>query len=90
MKFEHTVCSADLNRQECRPLSGVEVGDTVCFCAMDAGQRAQERLLSMGLPLGCNIQILGNRSGAVVIAKDSNRLAIGRGMAEKMLVKVQR
>jgi len=90
MKFEHTVCSSDLNMQECRPLSCVDVGDTVCFCAINAGRRAQERLLSMGVPLGSNIEILGNRSGAVVIAKGSNRLAIGRSMAEKMLVKVKR
>ncbi|MGV6818428.1 MAG: FeoA family protein [Thiotrichales bacterium] len=90
MKFEHTVCSADLDMEACRPLSRAAVGDTVCFCAMNAGRRAQERLLSMGLPLGSNIKVLGNRAGAVVIAKDSNRLAIGPGMAEKMLVKVKR
>ncbi len=88
MKFENTVCPAHIDRKSCQPLSSIAAGTQVRFCSIHAGRRAQERLLSMGLPLGVEINVIGNRQGAVVIARDSNRLAIGPGMAQKMMVKV--
>ncbi len=69
-----------------RPLSDVSVGEHVQLQGTSAGKRMQEKLLSMGMPIGTEFTLLQNRGGAVVIAHDTNRLAIGKGMANKIHV----
>lgn len=61
-------------------------GQRVSLHSIVGGKRLRERLLSMGLPIGGELQVLRNRSGAVVVGRGANRLAIGRGMAEKIMV----
>ncbi|HHJ20348.1 MAG TPA: ferrous iron transport protein A [Gammaproteobacteria bacterium] len=82
--------SAQTIEQSCadtiQSLDQCEQGQVVHLHSVAAGKRLRERLLSMGLPIGCEIRVLRNRSGAVVIARAANRLAIGKGMANKMMV----
>ncbi|MGV6859990.1 MAG: FeoA family protein [bacterium] len=69
-----------------RPLSEVSSGEHVQLQGISAGKRLHEKLLSMGLPIGTEFTLLQNRGGSVVIAHDTNRLAIGKGMAQKIHV----
>jgi Fur family ferric uptake transcriptional regulator len=50
------------------------------------------RLLTMGLRIGDPIEVITNqKKGQVVIAADFKRYALGRGLAEKIMVEpVQR
>jgi len=45
------------------------------------------RLLTMGLRIGDSIEVITNqKKGQVVIAADFKRYALGRGLAEKIMV----
>lgn len=68
-------------------LESVRPGQRVSLQSIMAGKRLRERLLSMGLPPGAIFEVLRNRGGAVVVARDTSRLAIGKGMAAKIWVR---
>jgi ferrous iron transport protein A len=52
-----------------------------------AGKGLEKRLIELGLNLEAEIEIVHRRSnGAVVVARDEMRLALGAGMAHKIMV----
>jgi len=69
-------------------LSDVQNGKKGKILEMDAGKRLFNRLVSMGINEGNEFTVVrNNKNGPVVIDVDGSRFAIGRGMAEKILVK---
>jgi len=68
-------------------LSRIDPGKEVTLIDIRGGRGVRSKLYSMGLVPGVNLKIL-NRcgSGPVMIAVKDSRLAIGRGMAEKIIV----
>ncbi len=52
------------------------------------GHRFHDRLAGLGIGLGCEIEILQQAQGrgGLLIARDQSRLALGRGMARKIIV----
>ena len=68
-------------------LSMIDPGKEVTLIDIRGGRGVRSKLYSMGLVPGVNLKIL-NRSGSgpVMIAVKDSRLAIGRGMAEKIIV----
>ncbi len=68
-------------------LSMIDPGKEVTLIDIRGGRGVRSKLYSMGLVPGINLKIL-NRSGSgpVMIAVKDSRLAIGRGMAEKIIV----
>lgn len=69
------------------PLTIVQVGRKVRFVAVDAGRGLQGRLAAMGLVPGAEIEVLRNSmQGPFLIAVKGSRIALGRGMAQKILV----
>ena len=68
-------------------LSTIDQGKEVTLIDIRGGRGVRSKLYSMGLVPGVNLKIL-NRSGSgpVMIAVKDSRLAIGRGMAEKIIV----
>ena len=68
-------------------LSRIDPGEEVTLIDIDGGRGLRSKLYSMGLVPGITLKIL-NRSGSgpVMIALKDSRLAIGRGMAEKIVV----
>ena len=68
-------------------LSRIDPGEEVTLIDIDGGRGIRSKLYSMGLVPGITLKIL-NRSGSgpVMIALKDSRLAIGRGMAEKIIV----
>jgi ferrous iron transport protein A len=68
-------------------LSRIDAGEEVTLIDIEGGRGVRSKLYSMGLVPGITLKILNrNGSGPVMIAVKDSRLAIGRGMAEKIIV----
>jgi len=69
------------------PLTLAKPGETVIVREMLGGHSARVRLADMGLRLHDHIEIINNSGvGRLILAKDCTRLAIGRGIAQKIMV----
>jgi Fe2+ transport system protein FeoA len=72
-----------------RPLSSLPAGQEAVVVALAGGRAMQGRLASMGLHVGCSLEVVRSSNGVggpTLIALGSTRLAVGRGMAERILV----
>jgi ferrous iron transport protein A len=68
-------------------LAGIPAGETVRVTGLDGGIRVQSRLIGMGLVAGVRLDVRRNDgSGPVLVAVGHARIALGRGMAEKVRV----
>lgn len=68
-------------------LSRVDSGQDVTLIDIESGRGARSKLYSMGLVPGIKLRVLNrNGAGPVMVAVKDSRLAIGRGMAEKIIV----
>ena len=68
-------------------LSRIDPGEEVTLIDINGGRGVRSKLYSLGLVPGVNLRVLNrNGSGPVMIAIRDSRLAIGRGMAEKIIV----
>jgi ferrous iron transport protein A len=63
-------------------------GATVRVVKIDAGRGLKQRLLSLGLVPGADIYILDNAHGPVRLCFNNSRIALGRGVAAKVLATV--
>ena len=76
-----------------RPLSSVPSGRKVIVADLDGGRAFQGRVMSMGVVIGSQVEVLqggDGHLGPLVIAVGQTRLALGRGMAQKILVAASR
>jgi len=55
---------------------------------IDAGKGATRRLYEMGLNTGAPVKIIKNDSGPVIVSLAGNKVAIGRGLAEKITLDI--
>lgn len=55
---------------------------------MVGGRAFQQRMVSMGIRVGTELEVLRGSSGPVLVGVGESRLALGRGMAEKIMVNV--
>jgi Fur family ferric uptake transcriptional regulator len=70
------------------PLSFTQPGERGIIEEFMGGSGAQMRLATMGLRSGDEVEVITNRGeGQVVVAVNATRLALGRGIAGKILVK---
>lgn len=67
-------------------LNRLPVGGSACIREIQGGQLLTRRLLSLGLRIGSQVTILHHRGRGVVVVSGGNRIALGGGVAEKMLV----
>ncbi len=68
-------------------LDRAKKGERLVVQAFSGGAKARLRLLSMGLRIGDQIEIITNmQQGQLVIAVDYKRLVLGRGLAQKISV----
>lgn len=67
-------------------LAQVAAGQRLRIEGVAAGKRLLARLIAMGLAPATEARVMLNRGGAVVLAAGETRMALGRGMAEKILV----
>jgi ferrous iron transport protein A len=71
-----------------KTLSEILVGQKVRLVAVDGGRQLVRRLLSLGLAIGAEVEVLHHRGRGVVVAREGNRVALGRGVAEKLHAEV--
>ncbi|MBI1295926.1 ferrous iron transport protein A [bacterium] len=73
------------------PLAMARPGETVEIVAIHGGHEVHRRLTDMGLTTGTRVRIVqGDSSGPMLLAfKDDARLAVGRGVAMKIMVTTQ-
>ena len=70
------------------PLAYAQEGERAIIEEFMGGSGAQLRLATMGLRSGDEIEVITNRGeGQVIVALDTTRLALGRGLAKKIMVK---
>ena len=75
-----------LNNSEHYPLSQTQVGQQVWIVGF-VGHGGMSRLLGMGLTPGIQVQVISAQpSGSVLVAIQDNRIGVGAGMAQKILV----
>jgi len=70
------------------PLSYAQEGERGIIEEFTGGSGAQLRLATMGLRSGDEVEVITNRGeGQIVVAVNTTRLALGRGIANKIMVK---
>ncbi|MGD2118205.1 MAG: FeoA domain-containing protein [Chromatiales bacterium] len=69
-----------------QPLSSIPVGTRVKLNAIHGGRLLTRRLLSLGISLGSEFEVVNHRGLGVVLAREGNRVALGGGIAEKLSV----
>ncbi|MGD8908843.1 MAG: FeoA family protein [Chromatiales bacterium] len=67
-------------------LARLPVGNRACIRRIQGGRRLVHRLLSLGLRVGSEVELIQRRGGGVVVANAGTRVALGAGVAEKLLV----
>ncbi len=69
------------------PLTMAKPGERLVIKDFSGGANARLRLLTMGLRIGDTIEVVTNPNiGQLVVSLDYKRYALGRGMAQKVLV----
>jgi Fe2+ transport system protein FeoA len=68
------------------PLTMAVRGQLVRLTKIMAGRKLTHRLTELGLTPGVNFEVLHDHGGPLLLAVRDSRLALGRGMASKILV----
>ena len=77
-----------LNMVSDKKLTQTAAGDRVVVLKLFGGERFKERLLSMGILPGKDIEVMAIlRHGPVIVRVNDTRVVIGHNMAEKIFVK---
>lgn len=61
-------------------------GDMGTVKKIDAGTEATRRLYEMGFYTGAPINVIKNDAGPVILCLKGNKVALGRGLAAKILL----
>lgn len=68
-----------------RPLALVPPGRRVKITGHRGGRMLRARLLALGLNLGAEVEILQNNHGQIIVGINGGRVALGRGISQKIL-----
>lgn len=82
------LCSRCLEKREpLMPLTMAKPGEGLVIKEIVGGRMGRSRLASMGLRPGDRVEVITNNGhGRIILGHDCTRLAIGRGVAQKILV----
>jgi Fe2+ transport system protein FeoA len=69
-------------------LSSIKAGQSVKLVRINAGRRFSHRLAELGLTPGVEFSVLHSNGGPLLISVRNSRIALGRGMAKKIQVKI--
>ena len=77
-----------INKMELKNLIQITKGKNIRIVKIEGGQNFQEKAESLGLRVGVKIKKLSTQmmSGPITIQIGSTKVALGRGMAKKILV----
>jgi ferrous iron transport protein A len=73
---------------EIRPMTEIPVGQRARLVKIEGGRELTRRLLALGLGMNQEIEVLQHRGRGVVVARDGNRIALGGGIAEKLMAEL--
>lgn len=74
-------------RMQSMALTSARVGEKVIIKKITGGSSARQHLLSMGLRIGDELEVISNSGqGQLAVAADSSRYVLGRGLARKIIV----
>ena len=68
------------------PLSMANEGACVRIHAVRAGRALAQRLTDLGLNIGGEVRVVQRQGAGLLIARGEGRIAVGAGMAAKILV----
>ncbi len=68
-----------------RPLAQVPSGQRVRITGYQGGRMLRARLLALGLNMGREVDILQNNRGLIIVGLNGGRVALGRGISQKVL-----
>jgi Fe2+ transport system protein FeoA len=68
-------------------LSEVSKGQAVRLVSIDAGKKLTHRLNELGLTPGVELMLVHDSGGPLLLSVRGSRVAVGRGMANKLFVK---
>ena len=68
------------------PLSAVPPGRRVRITSYAGGRMLRSRLAALGLNLGREVDILQNNKGLIIVGVNGGRVALGRGVSQKIMV----
>jgi Fe2+ transport system protein FeoA len=71
------------------PLTMAAPGEWLTLVEITAKNGLRHRLTELGLTPGVEFQVLQSQGGPLLLAIHNSRLALGRGMAQKILVKIK-
>lgn len=60
-------------------------GQKVRITGYQGGRMLRARLLALGLNLGQEVEILQNNRGLIIVGLNGGRIALGRGISQKIL-----
>jgi len=69
-----------------KSLTQLNSGQKCKIQKISAGFNATKRLYEMGLNTGAKVEIIKNDIGPIIVSLYGNKVAVGRGLAEKILV----
>jgi ferrous iron transport protein A len=72
--------------QEHYPLHQAPVGQSLSLIKIEGDHALIRRLLGLGIRLGTQIMVTQRRGGGVVVANQDARLALGPGLARRLIV----
>jgi len=76
-----------MDKKQPKPLSKVSIGEKVRIISVDAGRGLNSRLASLGLLPNTEITVVSSGyPGPFVINVKGSKMAVGRGVAHKILV----
>jgi ferrous iron transport protein A len=84
--MESFVTSDSIISEELIPLARMPVGCRAKIKRIMGGRHLVHRLLSLGLRTGSEIELIQRRGAGVVVANQGARVALGAGVAEKLLM----
>ncbi|MCG5515450.1 MULTISPECIES: FeoA family protein [unclassified Ectothiorhodospira] len=67
-------------------LTMAQEDQTVRVVALRAGRNLDRRLTELGIHIGSELRVVQRQGNALVVSRDNARIAIGAGMAMKILV----
>ena len=74
--------------EQTSPLTKVPLGERVRLISIEGGRELTRRLAELGLTTGVELRVLQDSGGPVILAVRDSRIALGRGMADKIIVTV--
>ena len=78
-----------MKESETRTLSEMKTGQAGIVVGFTGVYDSRERLVSMGITLGCNVKLLLKNSGRYLVAINESRIALGSEAAQDILLAVE-